>query len=357
MTPDLETNRGGTLDEIAGELGSISGVEVTRDVPAATLCTYRAGGPLAIHALIENHEALAEVASLLSDTAVETLPIGKGSNLLVADAGFDGVALVLGDGFTDISIDGTTVTAGGAASLPVVARATVAAGLHGFGWAVGVPGSIGGAVRMNAGGHGADMSESLNSVRVGDLALGGLLNRSVDSLDLGYRSSNLEPWHIVADATLDLEMVDEAGTGQDSSSAAAEIDSDTRLRSIVSWRRENQPGGANAGSVFTNPAGDSAGRLIDAAGLKGTRVGSAEVSTKHANFIQVDAEGRADDVMALMAQVVDRVWEHAGVKLHAETRLIGFSPSQVAQVAPDVGTQSGASAKGNAVQNQEGETP
>lgn len=345
MTPDLETNRGGTLDEIAGELGSISGVEVTRDVPAATLCTYRAGGPLAIHALIENHEALAEVASLLSDTAVETLPIGKGSNLLVADAGFDGVALVLGDGFTDISIDGTTVTAGGAASLPVVARATVAAGLHGFGWAVGVPGSIGGAVRMNAGGHGADMSESLNSVRVGDLALGGLLNRSVDSLDLGYRSSNLEPWHIVADATLDLEMVDEAGTGQDSSSAAAEIDSDTRLRSIVSWRRENQPGGANAGSVFTNPAGDSAGRLIDAAGLKGTRVGSAEVSTKHANFIQVDAEGRADDVMALMAQVVDRVWEHAGVKLHAETRLIGFSPSQVAKVAPD------------AVQNQEGETP
>ena len=148
-------------------------------------------------------------------------------------------------------------------------------------------------------------------------------------------------------------MVDEAGTGQDSS-AAAELDSDTRLRSIVSWRRENQPGGANAGSVFTNPAGDSAGRLIDAAGLKGTRVGSAEVSTKHANFIQVDTEGRADDVMALMAQVVDRVWEHAGVKLHAETRLIGFSPSQVAKVAPDVGTQSGASAKGNAAQNQEG---
>ena len=104
------------------------------------------------------------------------------------------------------------------------------------------------------------------------------------------------------------------------------------LSEIVAWRRAHQPGGQNAGSVFTNPPGDSAGRLIDAAGCKGLRIGTAEVSTKHANFFQADAGGSADDVVALMREVRRRVLEHAGVELHAETRMVGFDEPRPRQV-------------------------
>ena len=207
-------------------------------------------------------------------------------------------------------------TAGGAAALPVVARRTVAAGLTGFEWAVGVPGSIGGAVRMNAGGHGADMAASLVGIRVLDLAGGEDGVVPAARLDLGYRRSNLAATAVVVDATLALAGGDRAA-------------GEATLAEIVRWRRENQPGGPNAGSVFTNPPGDSAGRLVDAAGAKGLRIGSAEVSTKHANFIQADAGGSAADVLALMREVRRRVAERFGVDLHPETVLVGFDNPQV----------------------------
>ena len=131
------------------------------------------------------------------------------------------------------------------------------------------------------------------------------------ALDLGYRSSAIRADQLVLSATLRLAPGHvEAGEAE--------------LREIVRWRRAHQPGGQNAGSVFTNPAGDSAGRLVDAAGCKGLRVGSASVSDKHANFIQVDAGGRADDVYRLMRLVQDTVEAHAGIRLHPETVLVGF---------------------------------
>jgi UDP-N-acetylmuramate dehydrogenase len=130
-------------------------------------------------------------------------------------------------------------------------------------------------------------------------------------LDLGYRRSSVAPHHLVVAARLRLAPGDvEAGTAE--------------LAEIVAWRRAHQPGGPNAGSVFTNPPGDSAGRLIDAAGGKGRRHGTAEVSTKHANFIQADEGGSADDVLALMGEVQELVRAHSGVELHPETRLVGF---------------------------------
>ncbi len=304
---------------IADALQRIDGLLVERNAPSGPLCTYRVGGPLGVLVRVESVDALAAALAILAETDVATLPIGKGSNLLVADAGFDGVAIVLGEAFTDVVIEGTIVKAGSAASLPVVARATVNAGLTGFAWAVGVPGSIGGAVRMNAGGHGSDMAANLVSVDIANLETGVVSTRGADSLDLGYRSSSLTRSELVVSATLQLTEGDsEAGT--------------LELKEIVSWRREHQPGGANAGSVFTNPPNDSAGRLIDAAGLKGLRIGSAEVSTKHANFIQVDADGSANDVMTLMGEVVRRVEKHAGVHLHAETRLVGFTNALVEEV-------------------------
>lgn len=305
--------------ELARSLTEIDGVTAEHDVPAGEYCTYRVGGPLAIVAAVESSDALAAAAEILSEIDVPVLAVGRGSNLLVADEGFAGVAIVLGEGCAQVTIDHTTVRAGGAALLPVVARATVAAGLTGFEWAVGVPGSIGGAVRMNAGGHGSDMAANLVSAEVVDLRTGERVIRDADSLDLRYRHSNLQSSEVVAAASLELEPGDaEAGAAM--------------LSEIVSWRRLHQPGGANAGSVFTNPTENSAGALIDSAGGKGLRVGSAVVSSKHANFIQVDPDGSADDVLALMELVVERVERVHGVRLSAETHLVGFDAARVAGI-------------------------
>ncbi len=300
------------IEEVARRLGGL----VRTSVPLGPLTTYRVGGPAAL--LVEAHDVsvLRQVGSALAGIDVDILVVGKGSNLLVADAGFGGLAVVLGDGLAGIDIAGVRVEAGGAASLPVVARRSAAAGLAGFEWAVGVPGSIGGAVRMNAGGHGSDMAAVLTGVRVVDLRSGEDVAVPSTALELGYRRSNLTSSQVVVSATLGLEPGDVAA-------------SQAAISEIVRWRRANQPGGQNAGSVFTNPPGDSAGRLIDGAGCKGLRVGSAEVSTKHANFIQADEGGSADDVFALMAEVRRRVQETSGVVLAPETHLVGFDPGLV----------------------------
>jgi UDP-N-acetylmuramate dehydrogenase len=287
-------------------------MNIERDVPIGPMTTYRVGGRAAWFARVESDRDLAEVSALVVAERLPVIVVGNGSNLLVADAGFDGLAVVLGDAFAFVAISGSTVSAGGGALLPVVARRTVAAGLTGFEWAVGVPGSIGGAVRMNAGGHGSDMAASLTRVRVVDLASGDDGWMAASALALGYRQSSIASTQLVAAAELELASGDRA-------------QSEAELREIVRWRRDNQPGGQNAGSVFANPEGDSAGRLIDAAGCKGLRVGTAVVSDKHANFFIADPDGRADDVHALMAVVRERVHAAHGVWLEAETRLVGFA--------------------------------
>ena len=297
-----------TVEEAARILGD----RARRDVPLGPMTTYRVGGPAALLVQAESDDDLRAVAEAVGATGVEVLVVGKGSNLLVADAGFDGLALVLGDAFAEVEIAGTTVRAGGATPLPVLARRTVAAGLTGLEWAVGVPGSVGGGVRMNAGGHGSDVAATLQRVRVLDLATGEDGVVPAASLELGYRSSAVTPTRVVVWAEFALQPGD---------TAAGEAE----LSEIVRWRREHQPGGQNAGSVFTNPDGDSAGRLVDAAGCKGLRRGSAHVAEKHANFIQADAGGSADDVAALIAEVQARVEAATGVRLHPEVRLVGFA--------------------------------
>ena len=297
-----------TVEEAARILGD----RARRDVPLGPMTTYRVGGPAALLVQAESDDDLRAVAEAVRATVIDVVVVGKGSNLLVADAGFDGLALVLGDAYAEVEIAGTTVRAGGATPLPVLARRTVAAGLTGLEWAVGVPGSVGGGVRMNAGGHGSDVAATLRRVRVLDLATGedGIVPAA--SLELGYRSSAVTPTRVVVWAEFALQPGD---------TAAGEAE----LSEIVRWRREHQPGGQNAGSVFTNPDGDSAGRLVDAAGCKGLRQGSAHVAEKHANFIQADAGGSADDVAALIAEVQQRVEAATGVRLHPEVRLVGFA--------------------------------
>ena len=295
------------------------------DVSLAPYCTYRVGGSAALWIEARTVEDLDLVRLARAEVDCPLLVVGRGSNLLVADDGFDGIVVHLGDDFADISVDErqSTITAGGAALLPVVARKSAAAALTGFEWAVGVPGSIGGAVRMNAGGHGSDMAASLRSATVFDLHAVAQVDAarvwSLDDLDLGYRSSAVRPWHVVVDAELGLAPGDRA-------------ESEAEISEIVRWRRANQPGGQNAGSVFANPDGDSAGRLIDSLGLKGLRIGTAEVSHKHANFIQADPDGSADDVYRLILEVRRRVLEATGVELVPENKLIGFETVPSAEV-------------------------
>jgi len=253
------------------------------------------------------------IRAAVEASAIDVLVVGKGSNLLVADAGFAGLAVVLASDFETLAIDGRVVRAGAAVSLPVLARRTASAGLSGLEWAVGVPGSVGGGVRMNAGGHGSDIAATLRQVGVADLRSPrpGIVEVPADRLDLSYRHSNLSDHEVVVWAEFGLHPGDVAV-------------SEAEIADIVRWRREHQPGGSNAGSVFTNPPGDSAGRLIDAAGLGGLRVGSASVSTKHANFFQADPAGSADDVAALMQEVQRKVQQHSGVRLQPEVRMVGF---------------------------------
>ena len=303
MTGSLEAR----LEAAARSLGALG----ARDVPLGARTTYRVGGRAAIGAEPEDEDGLLAVAAALRGHDVPLLVVGRGSNMLVSDRGFAGVAVFIGEAFSELDVRGDVLVAGGGGSLPVAARRAAAAGLTGFEWAVGIPGSVGGAVRMNAGGHGADIAANLLRARVVPLDGIPATWRTPSELALGYRCSNLRPCDVVTRAELQCAVGDRE---------AAEA----RISEIVRWRRTNQPGGQNAGSVFTNPEGEHAGQLIEAAGLKGRRIGSAEVSPKHANFIQADEGGSADDVMALMDVVRTEVAARSGVELHTEIRLIGF---------------------------------
>jgi UDP-N-acetylmuramate dehydrogenase len=190
--------------------------------------------------------------------------------------------------------------------MPTVAVRTAQAGLAGFAWGCAVPGTMGGGVRMNAGAHGGDMSDSLVEARVLDLETGTIERHDAARLAFGYRSSALPDAAVVVSVTLQLEPAD-------ADVVLAEIDG------IRRWRREHQPlNRPSCGSVFTNPPGASAGALIEQAGLKGLRVGGAEVSSTHANFIVTQPGASAGDVAALIEQVVTRVRQHSGVELRTE---------------------------------------
>jgi UDP-N-acetylmuramate dehydrogenase len=307
-----------SLDAVVARLAG-SGVRVERDVSVADLTTYHVGGRLGALARAGSAAELVALAGALAGAPLPPLlVVGRGSNLLVADTGFPGLGLVLDGGFEalDLHAGPTAVHAGAAVALPVLARRAAAAGRTGLEFYVGIPGSVGGAVRMNAGGHGRETADVLLEADVADLAAGGSpVRRALGELGFGYRRSAVGPTEVVTGATF--HVVD-----GDAEAAEAEV------AAIVRWRREHQPGGANAGSVFANPPGDSAGRLIDSLGLKGFRVGGAVVSPKHANFFQAEAGATADDVRRLVLEVRRRVREATGVTLVPELRMIGFTDGE-----------------------------
>jgi UDP-N-acetylmuramate dehydrogenase len=326
------------MDFLDRELSARLGDCVERHIALSGFTTFRLGGPARLLLRAQNVDHLEALADVMAESVdrfggeIPVVVIGQGSNLLIGDHGFFGVAVHLGGDFTNISIEsrlnGQTngantafeVCAGGGVKLPVLARKCAAAGSEGLGWMVGVPGSVGGAVRMNAGGHGSDVAANVQSATLVDLlAKPGERIRiaSPNELALRYRGSSVKRNELVVSATF-------ACSAGDPSTLDAE------LTEIVRWRRANQPGGANCGSVFTNPPNQSAGKLIDDLGLRGFRLSptaTASVSDKHANFIQADPEGRSADVWALIVHLRFAVFERYGIVLHPEVQTLGFDPA------------------------------
>jgi len=291
------------------------------DAPFGRHTTYRVGGHATCAVEVSSVAELLMIGNAATSCGAPLVVLGRGSNTLVSDSGWHGVVITLGP-FSDwIKVDTAgletgdnfIIEVGGAVAMPVLSRRMASLGVTGLEWMVGVPGSIGGAVRMNAGGHGAELSDAIIDADIVDLHRGQQARWHVDRLELGFRSSALDDHHVVLSARLKGSMSDPDLVSM-------------RVEDIVRWRRQHQPGGQNCGSVFVNPVpGEvSAGALIDELGLRSFRIGSAEVSTKHANFIQADSNGHADDVFAVMKSVRRQVLEATGYDLRSEVRLFGF---------------------------------
>lgn len=286
---------------------------VERDVVLAARTTYRLGGAADVYVEVEDVDDLAAVARFLAEhPGVPALPLGRGSNLVVSDHGYPGVVVHLGDDLATIKpTHDERVVAGGAAPLPQLANWAARRGMAGVEFGVGVPGSVGGAVRMNAGAHGQDFASVTAAVEVFELRTGRLASRRPADCSFAYRRSGLTDDEIVVSALLELRE-----------------DAPERVRRTLAEFREHrartQPGVAqNAGSVFKNPPGDFAARLVEQAGLKGYRIGGAQVSEKHANFFIAHLGARAQDVFDLVQQVGHRVADRFGVVLEPEVRFVG----------------------------------
>ncbi len=281
-----------------------------RDVELAPLTTYKLGGVAAWFADVEDEDTLRAVLRSAGD--VEFLVLGRGSNLVVSDHGFPGLVIRLVGAFLQAALneDGS-LAAGAGMPLPRLARFAAAHDRGGLEFFVGIPGSVGGAVRMNAGGHGSDTATwLLDATILNRLTLHERSDEPAD-LDLAYRHSNLDDADLVVAARF--------RTIEQSRARGEEI-----LRDVTRWRKQHQPGGTlNAGSVFKNPRGDAAGRIIDALGLKGYRRGGVAVSDVHANFFVSNEGARAQDVWDLVWAIRRRVGDETGVWLEPELRFVG----------------------------------
>lgn len=279
--------------------------------PLAPLTSFRIGGPAAFYLEAENEGDLAVASEAVSAGGIPWTVIGKGSNLLVSDRGFPGLVLRLGKGFRWAARDGHRLHSGGAMPLPALAGVALAHSLAGLEFGAAIPASLGGAVRMNAGAHHRSMDEVVEQVELYSLAEAGRISLPGGSAGFGYRRSALPEGTIVVGATIALRPGDPSAIRHDMAEARA-------------WRKATQPlAEPNCGSVFKNPPGDHAARLVEAAGSKGVAVGGASVSNKHANFIVARPGATAEDVHRLIQQVQRRVEEAFGVTLEPEVQLVG----------------------------------
>ena len=291
----------------------IGGEAVLFDVPMGHYTTFRVGGSVEALYRAGNLEELKEMIAFLRDEGIPYLPMGAGSNLLVADGGLDGVGIILDGSFASIEYTAAaalSVLAGAGLQLSKLVGFCTEKGLGGVEFLAGIPGTVGGAVAMNAGSRGEEVQGVVAEITV--LTREGIAERrDCLALSFGYRGLDLSDGEIILNATLDLRFDKPALIRK-------------RVTSYMKWRGERFPLDMPcAGSVFRNPEGDHAGRLIDAVGLKGKRIGGAMISPKHANFIVNTKGASVADILALMDLAVCKVREAFNIQLIPEIKVVG----------------------------------
>jgi len=299
-----------SLDTLENNLRLRLKGDVRRREPMARHTTYRIGGPAELFITCDTMTDLIEAASLCDAEGVERITVGKGSNLLVSDAGYPGAIITLGNEFKAHRVQGAEIEAGAACILAFLVRDAYSRGLGGMEFAVGIPGTVGGAIAMNAGTGDDWIGAVVSSVTVYVPGVG-LQRLRPHELAWEYRSSGLPPGAIVVETTVQLQEADRESIRK-------------TMDASLERRKRTQPIGApSAGSVFRNPPGDSAGRLIESAGLKGTRLGGARISEVHANFIVNEGGATAADVLGLVRKAQLTVRDTHGIQLTPEIQLLG----------------------------------
>jgi UDP-N-acetylenolpyruvoylglucosamine reductase len=289
---------------------------VERDHPLARLTTVRTGGSAEFFARPGTEAKLLELLAWAANEGLAVETVGSGSNLLVADDGVQGLVLKLAGELASLDREGTRLVCGAGVRLPSASAKLAGWGLTGLEFGVNIPGTVGGAVRMNANAYGGQLADVLEWVDVCTVA--GIERRAPDELGFAYRSSSLEPGEVVARASFALSETEPA-------------DVKATLAEMRTWRREAQPAGIKTfGSTFKNPdpddaraGGRTAGQLLEAAGCQGLQIGGARLSPKHANFVENRGEATTADVIAVMAEGRQRVREAFGVQLVPEVQLLG----------------------------------
>lgn len=279
--------------------------------PMARHTTWKIGGPAQILAMPEDRESIRFLVEFANEEGFPYFVLGNGSNLLVTDKGFDGLVIKLGTNFADYRVEGNIITVSAGMLLPQLAQKALQYNLAGLEFAAGIPGSLGGAITMNAGAHGGSFHELVECVEI--LTPEGEFKRfSSEDMDYGYRRSSIKGTKKIV-----IEAILACREGNPT-------DIKARMDELKRWRMEKQPlGEPNAGSVFKNPPGFSAGQLIDLAGLKGLTVGGAQVSTKHANFIVNKGYATANDVLEIIERIQHSVHLKSGIELEPEVLVLG----------------------------------
>jgi UDP-N-acetylmuramate dehydrogenase len=298
------------MKALESELRAKFGARVRAAMPLAELTSFRIGGPADLFVAVENETELMHAKAAAYRAGVPSFCLGLGTNLLVSDRGMRGLVLRLGDGFAKIEIDGTKVIAGAAAAFGDLVLAVVERGLAGLEFGEGIPGTVGGGLVMNAGAFGGEIAKVVTLVH-GVTEKGDAVALSKDEVKFAYRRTQLPPNFIITRVDFDLVHGDRGKLLE-------------RVAELKAKRATRQPRGVpNAGSIFKNPPGNFAGRLLEGAGLKGTRHGGAAFSEQHANFIVNLGGAHADDVRTLIEIARSKVKEQSGVLLEPEVRLVG----------------------------------
>lgn len=299
---------------LAQELTALSGVTVKSSEPLARYTSMKIGGPADYFIEVENDGALAKVLTLLQRWRTPVCLLGNGSNVLISDRGVRGAVIRLTGDFKRVEWreagDAVQVNVGAAYAVTQLVRQAARKGYSGLEFAEGIPGTVGGALFMNAGAYGSEFEKVVEEVDAMS-AQGETVRYSREQMNFSYRDSHLPAGTVVTRVRLRLTK-------------AEPVRVDSKLRELVGRRKSSQPAGLpNSGSMFRNPPGDYAGRLIEAAGLKGKRIGQAQIAERHANFIVNLGGAKATEVRQLMALARSEVSRQFGVDLAAEVKLLG----------------------------------